>query len=126
MSRLSVEELASSLWNTGHAQWIPRWLSRVERVATPPDVLRYLGEFEVEGEDLLCSIVWTFCDEALTSVSVRPTRGRAALDVLLVRLGVDLSMLVPAGDGLFTIQVNGTRFDVDRLDGVVSLHEVST
>lgn len=124
--RLSGGDLTADIWQAPRGAWLKRWSPWVERQGVAPDVARYTGSFEVDSTGLVCAVTWTFCDERLTSISVRPAEGRVAIDLLLVRLGVDLSMLVPAGDGLFSIEAGGTHFDVDRLDGVVSLQEVCT
>ena len=124
MPTLSSGDLASDMWESSHAAWLGRWSAMVEATDVASDIVRYDGQFEVQPAGLICSVLWTFNDERLASVSLRPQEGRVALDLLLVRFGIDLSMLVPAGDGLFSIEMGGTRFEVDRLDGVVSLHEV--
>ncbi len=126
LPRLSGGELRDELWQIPRGTWLDRWSIWVEAQGAAPDVARYTGTFEVGAVDVICEVTWTFCDERLVSVSVRPTLGRTVIDLLLVRLGLDLSMLVPAGDGLFSTEAGSVRFDVDRLDGVVSLHEVCT
>ena len=94
--------------------------------AEAPDVARFCSSEAVGAAQVPCTLSWAFWDGQLFSIDVRPTVGRDDLDRLLSALGVTPDGLHDEGDGLASQDLGHTRVDVDRLDGYISLREVST
>ena len=126
LPELPIAELGEGLWLLTEESLLSRWRSRLVMEDVAPDVARAGGEFSLGDPGVECSITWTFADGRLAVVRVTPLEGRAALDRLVHALGVAVSALSPDGEGVESVELEGRRVDVDRLDGVICLYEVPT
>ncbi len=121
---LSRGDLGAGLWRTTLDGLLARWSEGLERSSGGGDIERVQGTFTLDEQGAQCVVSWTFSEARLAGVSLRPVAGRREVDLLLGWLDVAPGSLQTVGDGLYSTEVHLTRFDVDRLDGVISLYEV--
>ena len=121
---LSRGDLLGDVWSLASSALLARWPRTLATESHGEDLVRHTGTFTLGPDKLICAVTWTFTEGALATLSLKPEGGRGELNELLLVIGVSPSSLEPVGDGLFSVQTGRTRFDVDRLDSVISVHEV--
>ena len=118
---------SGEIWGASWGMSVEAWLALWSEVAPAPsisvDLARYETALQVGSVELAVRALWTFEEDRLLSIHLRPVAGGTELVSLLGALGIEREGLRDEGDGLARCTVGRTRVDVDRLDGYILLEE---